>query len=298
MGKPKVFVAGPVSWNRLVVLDRLPEARPHTVFADRHWMAVGGTSAGKALNLASLGAQVTLRTVVGDDDLGRAVLDVLERAGVEVIAEVADGATEQHLNLMDPHGGRVSIYLELPELRDARHDERAFAAMAAADAAVIDLAEHARPLLAAARAAGVPVWCDLHSYDGVADFHRDFVAAADHVFLNDDAFRDGPGRDDDGLLALLKSLGKPAVATLGADGALGVADGAVHRVPAVPIEEIVDTNGAGDAFFSGFLVAHLAGSDMVAAMAAGAEQATRCLASPNLAPTTTSADHHDSPFRT
>ncbi len=284
MRKPRVFVAGPVSWNRLVFVNRLPEARPHTVFASGHRTAVGGTSAGKALNLASLGADVTLRTVVGDDDAGQAVLDVLERAGVEVIAEVAAGATEQHLNLMDPHGGRVSIYLELPELRAAAHAARTAQALAAADAAVIDLAEHSRPLLAAARTAGVPVWCDLHDYDGVADFHRDFLDAADHVFLNDDAFKDGHDVAESAVLAFLKSLDKPAVATLGAAGALGVADGAVHRVPAVPIEEIVDTNGAGDAFFSGFLVAHLAGADMPAAMAAGAEQAARCLASPDLAP--------------
>ncbi|MFD0202416.1 MULTISPECIES: carbohydrate kinase family protein [Saccharothrix] len=279
MHKPKVFVAGPVSWNRLVVLDRLPEARPHTVFAAGHRTTVGGTSAGKALNLASLGADVTLRTVIGDDEAGRSVLDVLQRAGVDVIAEVVDTPTEQHLNLMDPHGGRVSIYLELPRLREPEHDERALAALAAVDAAVIDLADHARPLLAAARTAGVPVWCDLHDYDGAAEFHRDFLDAADHVFLNDDGFA-----DRDALLVFLKSLDKPAVATLGADGALAVVDGAVHRVPAVPIEEIVDTNGAGDAFFSGFLVAHLAGSGVDAAMAAGARQAALCLGSAGLAP--------------
>lgn len=284
MHKPKVFVAGPVSWNRLVLLERLPQARPHTVFAVGHRTAVGGTSAGKALNLASLGADVTLRTVVGDDEAGRSVLDVLDRAGVEVIAEVVDTATEQHLNLMDPRGGRVSIYLELPRLRQARHDDRALAALASADAAVIDLADHARPLLGAARDAGVPVWCDVHDYDGVAEFHRDFLDAADHVFLNDDAFKDDHGVDHDALTTFLRSLGKPAVATLGADGALALVDGTVHQVPAVPIEEIVDTNGAGDAFFSGFLVAHLAGADVPSAMAAGARQAALCLGSAGLAP--------------
>ncbi|MFE9749959.1 carbohydrate kinase family protein [Saccharothrix saharensis] len=289
MHKPKVFVAGPVSWNRLVLLDRLPQARPHTTFATGHRVTVGGTSAGKALNLASLGARVTLRTVVGDDEAGRSVLDVLDRAGVEVIAEVVDTATEQHLNLMDLHGGRVSIYLELPRLRQAEHDDRALAALASADAAVIDLANHARPLLGAARDAGVPVWCDVHDYDGVAEFHRDFLDAADRVFLNDDAFKDDAFKDEhsadrDALITFLRSLGKPAVATLGADGALALVDGTVHRVPAVPVEEIVDTNGAGDAFFSGFLVAHLAGADVPAAMAAGARQAALCLGSAGLAP--------------
>ncbi|HEX6345851.1 carbohydrate kinase family protein [Umezawaea sp.] len=276
---PNVFIAGPVSWNHLVSLDELPAARPHTAFARGHWTTVGGTSAGKALNLAKLGARVTLRTVVGDDEPGRAALAVLAAAGVDVIAEVADGPTEQHLNLMDTHGGRVSIYLELPELREPRHDGRALAALAAADAAVVDLAEHSRPLLARARAAGVPVWCDLHDYDGRSAFHQDFVAAADHVFLNDDGV---PDRAD--LEALLKSFdSRIAVATLGADGAVAAADGVLHRAAAVPVETIVDTNGAGDAFFSGFLVAHLAGADVPGALTAGAASAARCLASPDLA---------------
>jgi sugar/nucleoside kinase (ribokinase family) len=278
MTEPRVFVAGPVSWNRLVALDELPEARPGTVFAKGHWTALGGTSAGKALTLARLGAEVTLRTLVGDDEAGRHVLAVLAEAGVDVIAEVADGPTEQHLNLMDRHGGRVSIYLELPVLREPRHDERALAALAAADAAVVDLAEHSRPLLAAARTAGVPVWCDLHDYDGRSVFHQDFLAAADYLFLNDDGV---PDRDE--LVALLTSAGaRVAVATLGAEGAVAVADGAVHRVAAAPVERIVDTNGAGDAFFSGFLVAHLAGADVPAALTAGAAAAARCLGSSGL----------------
>src|ERR1051325_3673901 len=150
----EVFVAGPASWNLLVALDRLPEPRPHTAFASGHRAALGGTSAGKALNLAALGAAVTLRTVIGDDDAGRSITGAVTRAGVDLIAEVVPGASEQHLNLMSPDGGRVSIYLELPRLAEPRHHDRALAALAGADAAVIDLADSSRPFLAAARRAG------------------------------------------------------------------------------------------------------------------------------------------------
>ncbi|MFB9428469.1 carbohydrate kinase family protein [Streptoalloteichus tenebrarius] len=279
---PKVFVAGPVSWNRLVMVDQLPEPRPHTVFARAHRTALGGTSAGKALNLAHLGAEVTLRTVVGDDEPGRAITEALTAAGVELLAEVVPGASEQHLNLMTPDGGRVSIYLDLPDSGRARPDERAMAALAEADAAVIDLAEHSRPLLAAAREAGVPVWCDVHDYDGHADFHRDFVDAADYLFLNDD------GMSEPDLLAFLTARvaqgARVAVATRGAAGAVAASDGELHHVPAAPVDRIVDTNGAGDAFFSGFLVAHLGGADTPTALAAGAAQAALCLGSPDLAP--------------
>ncbi len=273
---PKVFVAGPVSWNRLVKLDRLPEPRPHTVFARGHRAVLGGTSAGKALNLAYLGAEVTLRTVIGDDEEGRLITEVLTAAGIELIAETAP-ASEQHLNLMTPEGGRLSIYLELPSLTAPEHDSRALAALAAADAAVIDLADPARPFLAAARERGVPVWCDVHDYDGKSEFHQDFVDGADFLFMNDD------GMSEAELLAFLRKHGQ-AVATQGAKGATAVVDGETYHVDAVPVPEIVDTNGAGDAFFSGYLVAHLAGADTPTALRAGAEHAARCLASPDLAP--------------
>ncbi|MGX7825802.1 PfkB family carbohydrate kinase [Actinokineospora sp. 24-640] len=161
-----------------------------------------------------------------------------------------------------------------------RGSARPLPALRAADAAVLDLADHVRPLLGAAT---VPVWCDLHDYDGANPYRHDFLAAATHVFLNDDGIRDRAA-----LRAFLTGRvvagAETAVATLGADGAMAATADGVHHVPAVPVSRIVDTNGAGDAFFAGFLMAHLGGADVASALSAGAHQAARCIASPNLAP--------------
>ncbi len=124
-----VFVVGPVSWNQLVYLDRLPEPRPHTIFARHHVEALGGTSAGKS------------------------------------------------------------------------------------------------------------------------------VAAGTHI----------------------------VVLTQGAAGATAVTSSGQMHVPCAPVEQIVDTNGAGDAFFAGFLLTHLEGAPIDEALRAGHAQAARCLASPGLA---------------
>ena len=278
--KPRVLVSGPSSWNTLVKLERLPESRPHTVFAQGHAQALGGTSAGKALNLAFLGADVTLRTLVGTDAAATSILSSLAVDGLEVIAERVDGPSEQHLNLMTLEGERLSIYLDLPELRSAAHADRAGAALAECDVAVIDLAEHSRPLLAEARRLGKPVWCDVHDYNGTDRFHRDFVEAADVLFLNDDGLEDPLPFMHRRVLAGTRTV----VCTQGADGATAVTtDGALH-VPAESVSGIVDTNGAGDAFLSGFLMAHLAGRGLEDCRRAGHAQAARCLVVPRLAP--------------
>jgi sugar/nucleoside kinase (ribokinase family) len=279
---PRVLVAGPVSWNRIVHLEDLPAPRPHTVFARDHVDTVGGTSAGKALNLAAAGAEVTLATVLGDDREGTLARTELQHDGITLLAGTSPTGTEQHLNLMDDRGGRVSVYLRLPEPSGPPHDGRLAEALAGADVAVVDLADWTRPLLSQARAAGKPVWCDVHDYDGTATFHRDWVEAADVLFLNDDGMEDP--------LPFMRSRVAAGttvvVCTQGARGATAVtADQELH-VPVAPVADVVDTNGAGDAFVSGFLVATHAGHGLAGAMEAGHRQAAACLRSPGLAPTT------------
>jgi sugar/nucleoside kinase (ribokinase family) len=55
-------------------------------------------------------------------------------------------------------------------------------------------------------------------------------------------------------------------------------------IPAVPVADVVDTNGAGDAFFAGFAVAWHQGSRLAPAMHAGAEAAAAAIQSEDLAP--------------
>jgi hypothetical protein len=55
----RVFVIGPASWNLLIHLPQLPRPEPQMMVARWHHETLGGTSAGKALNLRRLGVQVT-----------------------------------------------------------------------------------------------------------------------------------------------------------------------------------------------------------------------------------------------
>lgn len=293
---PRVFIAGPASWNDLVRLDELPAPVPQTVFARQSRSTLGGTSAGKALNLAGLGVETVLRTVVGQDEPGAKIVAELTAAGVSLICEDASGGSERHLNLMDGSGGRISIYLTTSTTAPGPglHDDAAIAALLAADAVVVDLADHARPFLEIARRHGRAVWCDVHDYDGESSFHAEFVDAATYLFLNGDGFarRGDPGALEDFMAARIAAGAQAVVVTEGARGARALtADGRWHHQPAAEVSTIVDANGAGDAFFSGVLSACLAGgppqawiASWPAALVAGAAQAARCLASESLAP--------------
>ena len=277
----RVAVCGPASWNHLILLDRLPEPVPHMQFAAGDLHTVGGTSAGKALHLADLGVDVTLHAFLGADDDGRGVADALTAAGVAVEAYPSE-RTERHANLMTPAGERVSLYLSTPSSPTDADLDRMQAALSGADVAVIDLSEAGSALVQRhlAGAPGAPIWTDLHDYDGTSPFHEPFLRCADVVFMNDDA--------TDDPWALMQSCldrgPRIAVCTLGARGAIALAaTGERAEVPAVPVD-VIDTNGAGDAFFAGFLTASLAGEDLTSCLAAGASQATVALASEHLHP--------------
>ncbi|RMF14110.1 MAG: carbohydrate kinase family protein, partial [Gammaproteobacteria bacterium] len=87
--------------------------------------------------------------------------------------------------------------------------------------------------------------------------------------------------DPSGLIRTLLDEGKAlVVCTHGARGAEAhTAEGEQVFQPAEPVTQVVDTNGAGDAFFAGFLAAHLDGQPVAACMERGARQAALCVQS-------------------
>ena len=102
---------------------------------------------------------------------------------------------------------------------------------------VADLTGHAREVIPIAQAAGVPLWYGAHDYDGAAEFHRQFVEAADVLVVSGERLPDPRA-----FRAARVAVGtRWAICTLGARGAV-----------ALGREE------AGDAFVAGALRGHLA----------------------------------------
>ncbi len=111
----------------------------------------------------------------------------------------------------------------------------------------------ALPLL---REAGLTVSTDLHNWDGVNAYHEPFAYGADLVFVSTTALAD-PERTM--RLIVERGRARTVVAMAGAEGAYMLTEGRITHIPAVPPPTaVVDSNGAGDAFVSGFLLGWLA----------------------------------------
>lgn len=218
---------------------------------------------------------------VGDDDSGRRIREAMTVRRIRFVATTDPAGTTRHVNLMDAAGERISIFTNAGS-RDLSIDVDEIAAeAAAADLVAVTILDHCRRFLPMLREMGKGVWIDIHDYDGVDPHHDEFIDAADSLFMSSSAMADWRGFLESRIAAGTGVV----VCTHGADGASGLTatEGWID-VPAIPVPDIVDTNGAGDAFFAGFAAAWLADSGLAAALHRGAELAAAVVQSPQLAP--------------
>jgi sugar/nucleoside kinase (ribokinase family) len=245
----RILVLGGVTYDTIIQLDSLPQPIPQTIFSKTSYQAVGGTGAGKALNLAKLGFHVTLHGFIGDDDDGMFIQHEMAKNDVRFIYDTDPNGTERHTNLMDESGNRISIYTHSATFEPDFAPDDLMPEIQRADIVVLNIINYCRYLIPFIQAARKELWCDLHDYDGQNPYHQDFVQAADTVTFSSDAMPDYK----DFMQDCIWNGKKLAVCTHGKDGSTALtADGQWIETPALNYP-LVDSNGAGDAFFSGLL---------------------------------------------
>lgn len=81
----RILVVGDLVADQFVygAINRVSREAPVFILRHEHTETVPGGAANCALNLASLGAHVSLISVAGDDEAGRAVVDTLSASGVD-----------------------------------------------------------------------------------------------------------------------------------------------------------------------------------------------------------------------
>lgn len=279
MTKP-ILILGGASLDTIIHLPELPAPEPQTIWPTESYRALGSTGAGKSLNLAALGHPVVFHTLLGRDPEGQQVRAALGDPRIRLLTEETEAPTEQHVNLMSSDGKRISLFTQPPP-EPARVDwTEAQQALAECSLAVVNILGYTRSALPWLKATGTPIWTDLHDYDGHNPYHEPFIDAARAIFLSSDNLPD--------YRATMEKLILPGkefvVCTHGSEGAtLLTRDGQWLEQPVISVSGVMDTNGAGDAFFSGFLHRYLAGAKLTDCLKAGAIAGALCVTSRELA---------------
>jgi len=278
MTKP-VLILGGASLDTIIHLPALPAPEPQTIWPSESYRALGSTGAGKSLNLAALGQPVVFHTLLGRDTEGQQILAALGHPGIRLLTEKTAAPTEQHVNLMSADGKRISLFIQPPPEPEHLDWTQAQQALAECSMAVVNILGYTRSALPWLKAAGTPIWSDLHDYDGHNPYHEPFIEAARAIFLSSDNLADYRS-----TMERLVLRGKEfVVCTHGSEGStLLTSDGQWLEQPVVSVSRVVDTNGAGDAFFSGFLHRYLQGAELTDCLRAGAIAGALCVTSREL----------------
>ncbi len=246
-----------------------------TAEAERLYGAMGAaieTSGGCAGNtvsgVASFGGSAAFIGKVADDQLGAIYRHDMHGTGIAFDTPVLDGATPtaRSMILITPDGERtMNTYLgaahELSP-QDIDRDTVAAAAITYLEGYLWDpppAKEAFRRATQYAHAAGRRVSLTLSDSFCVDRFRDEFLGlirdgSIDILFANQAEMHALYETSDfDTAVAALRRDCRLAAVTLGAEGALVVTPDGVQKVPATPVETVVDTTGAGDLFAAGFL---------------------------------------------
>ncbi len=216
----------------------------------------GGLVATAVVAAARLGAATALRTWIGDDDAGEAVLAGLRAEGVDASrVEVIPGERTPvaFIHVEEGTGERTIYFAGCPQVSPAQQARMAQGPLQC-DAVVVDSVwpEASAALARRAREQDIPV---------VGDFcpEGDLVALAGLmtalIVPRAGAERLAPGVSWSDRLRVLADTGAEFVAiTAGPEGCYFIDGGKICHQPAFPVP-VVDTTGAGDVFHGAFTYA-------------------------------------------
>lgn len=237
---------------------------------DYDFFGVNSTLSGVALNIAKaltvLGDETRLASILGRDPTAELFLKELERLGIStehIHRKIA--VTPSSVVLYDDNGRR-QIYCDLKDIQETRYDFSE-SLLDDADAVVACNINFSRPLLEAAKRRGKIIATDVHVLSNPDDeYNRDFMSNADILFLSDE----GIGWDKQGFLRELGARYRNQVIVLGmgSSGALlyRPQENVMIEQPAVQVDNVKNTVGAGDALFSAYLHYHLKGLEPAEAL--------------------------------
>jgi len=241
----------------------------------------GGSGANVAAGAALLGARTGLIGTIGNDPVGEFYLNDVNNRGIESSVTQKEGQSGVCHTFITPDGERTFV-LDFGVALDYVIPENAFE-----DTEVFhttgyvydDAREASEKAIGIAKTKNTRISFDLSDV-GVINRNMEelkkILANSHIIFANEEEAKAFTGKlDAREALDDISKLSDIAIVKLGAKGSLVKRGEEVIEIPVVPIETLVNTNGAGDAYAAGFLSAYLAGKSLKEAGEQGSAFAAR-----------------------
>ncbi len=247
-------------------------------------MSGGGQAANFCAWAAALGERARLVTRVGDDEVGRRLVAEIEAAGVEVCAVVGEERTGTIAVLLGPDGERTfarqpgaSVGLRAEDLKEEWFTGVRLLHVPGYSLYTEPLAQAARRAIELVRRGHGLISVDLSSPVGIRDFGGarlayDLAVLRPELLFATDA-------ETAALGVPLEGLAKVPVLKRGSRGVR-----VFSRVVPAPIVEVVDANGAGDAFAAAFCAAYVDGATPLEAAGRALLVSARAVGQPGARP--------------
>jgi sugar/nucleoside kinase (ribokinase family) len=243
----KALVIGVSSYDTLIYINGFPDLKDDmAIFANKTNYSVGGTGAGKALALATLGVETTLVTDLGDDEAKLKILDFLDIDNLNLKVLSADKSTT-HTNIMYEKDKRISIFTSIPE--KVKYDASAEKDIIESDCVFLNINDYCRMYIPLIKKHKKLTIVDIHDYDELNPYHAEFIDAADILFAS------GVNIKDHELFLKKMIVGKEAVIiTKSSRGSIAIdKEGKIYHQKAYKLDYIIDSNGAGDSYSAGYV---------------------------------------------
>jgi len=248
-----------------IVVEKFPGPDEESPVINQTWGA-GGSAVNTAIGVRRLGMRSTIIAKIGFDTFGRIVVDELLAEGVDIsgLRVSSTGRTGFSIVAID-RDGNIAIYGFKGVAEDLSPEE--------VDREIIQKSRflHIASLrldtsIAAAsiaKSAGVKVSWDpgrVLARKGLSEL-KEMISLTDIVLVNEHESKLITGEEDYRKAAkIIRDHGASVVAVKrGAKGVYVLGEGLEDEVPAMRVDRVVDTTGAGDAFAAGLITGLLRG---------------------------------------
>ena len=273
-------------------IDSWPHTGQLQVF-DHLTMATGGCSVNCAFALAKMGLSASLFVKTGADSLGDFVISEAKRLGISTDGIVRDPSTHTAFTMVcvNSSGERTFLHtfganatLTADDIRLDLLEGHKIAYIGGAMLMPTFDGEQTAGLLKKIREMGITTVLDTAHNDRVKDWYAVIAPCLPHLnfFIPSDkeATQFAGGIEDPAELArFFRDNGaKNVVIKMGDKGSYLLAeDGQTAFAPVYPVENVVDTTGAGDTWGAGFLAGLNLNMDLPEAMKLGNATAAHCI---------------------